>query len=382
MTRASVVRWWAPVWAIALKDWARFTRQPFLMVISVVIPLVFIFFYSLIVPVSNTNPVLVADLDRSPAAGALIATLREIRSEEGAYYDVITTDPATALAAFDEQRALAVVVVPQGFGEQVAAGHATVQLRLSNINSDYSKNLRLRLDKAVRTFNDREAGPVMTVHETRWLGRDPTMLGYISTSLLLFGCLYAAMVNTGLQVAAEWNDRTLKGLLLAPVGRGSLVAGKVLAGLGQSVVSVALVLLVLVVGFGFRPSGQVAAMAGIVTATLLMGAGIGAAVGVASKRTLETASGLIALAIVFFLVSGNEESMRGLAWGQPITALWQLSRALPTTYAFMSARSIFLTGDTSDLPANLTIVVAATTLVLGLAGWLLRRAYTHLTGGQ
>ncbi len=371
-----------PVWAIAVKDWTRFVRQPFLLVISVVIPLVFIFFYSLIVPVSNTNPVMVADADRGPAAARFIETLRAIHSEEGPYYDILSTDAATATSAFDATQALAIIVIPEGFSAATAAGHGTVELRLNNINSDYSKNLRLRIDKAVRTYNDATAGPVVTINETRWLPRDPTMLGYISTSLLLFGCLYAAMVNTGLQVAAEWNDRTVKNLLLAPVGRGTLVAGKVLAGLGQSVVSVALVLAVLVVGFRFAPTGNLLAMAGIVVATLLMGAEIGAAFGVASKKTLAAASSLITLAMVFFLVSGNEESMRGLAWGQPITALWEFSRVLPTTYAFMSARSIFLTGDTSDLGRNLTIVLVTTGAILGVAAWLLRRAYSHLTGGQ
>ena len=371
-----------PVWAIAVKDWTRFIRQPFLLVISVVIPLVFIFFYSLVIPVSNNNPVMVADSDGGPAAARLVETLRAVHSEEGPYYDVITTDPSAALSAFGEQRALAVIVIPDGFSEAAEAGNAAVELRLNNINSDYSKNLRLRLDHAVRALNEELAGPVMTVEETRWLPHDPTMLGYISTSLLLFGCLYAAMVNTGLQVAAEWNDRTVKNLLLAPAGRGTLVAGKILAGLGQSLVSLCLVLAVLVVGFGFKPTGDLLGMVSIVVATLLMGSGIGAAFGVASKKSLATASALIALAIAFFLVSGNEESMRGLAWGQPITALWQLSRALPTTYAFMSARSILLTGDTSDLAVNLTIVLASTAVIFAAAAGLLRRALSHLNGGQ
>ena len=349
--------------AIAVKDWTRFARQPFLMVISVVIPLVFIFFYSLIIPVSNNNPIMVADLDGGPVSSRLIETMRTIHSEEGPYYDVRTTDATAALEAFDD-------------------GDALAELRLNNINSDYSKNLRLRLDDAVRQLDDGLAQPVASVEETGWLPTDPTMLGYISTSLLLFGCLYAAMVGAGLQVACEWNDRTVKNLLLAPLGRGALVAGKVLAGLGQSLASVALVLLVLVVGFGFHPTGNLLAMTGIVTAALLMGSGIGTVVGVVSKKTLATASGLIALAVMFFLVSGNEESMRGLAWGEPITTLWHLSRALPTTYAFMSARSIFLTGDTSDLAGNLVVVLASTAVILALAGWLLRRAYSHLTGGQ
>ena len=371
-----------PVWAIAVKDWTRFIRQPFLLVISVVIPLVFIFFYSLVIPVSNNNPVMVADADRGPAATRLVETLRAIHSEEGPYYDVITTDPSVALSAFDEQHALAVIVIPEGFSEATEAGNAAVELRLNNINSDYSKNLRLRLDDAVRQLDDGLAQPVASVEETGWLPTDPTMLGYISTSLLLFGCLYAAMVNTGLQVAAEWNDRTVKNLLLAPVGRGTLVAGKVLAGLGQSLVSLSLVLAVLVVGFGFAPTGDLLGMVGIIVASLLMGSGIGAVFGVASKKTLATASALIALAVALFLVSGNEESMRGLAWGQPITALWQLSRVLPTTYAFMSARSIFLTGDTSDLAVNLTIVLASTVVIFAAAAGLLRRAFSHLTGGQ
>ena len=88
--------------AIAVKDWTRFARQPFLMVISVVIPLVFIFFYSLIIPVSNNNPIMVADLDGGPVSSRLIETMRTIHSEEGPYYDVRTTDATAALEAFDD----------------------------------------------------------------------------------------------------------------------------------------------------------------------------------------------------------------------------------------------------------------------------------------
>ena len=90
--------------AIAVKDWTRFARQPFLMVISVVIPLVFIFFYSLIIPVSNNNPIMVADLDGGPVSSRLIETMRTIHSEEGPYYDVRTTD-ATPWRSSSSRRA-------------------------------------------------------------------------------------------------------------------------------------------------------------------------------------------------------------------------------------------------------------------------------------
>ncbi|MFZ2480465.1 MAG: ABC transporter permease, partial [Propioniciclava sp.] len=367
---------WAAVGAIVVKDWTRFFRQPFFMVISVIIPLVFIFFYSLIVPVSATNPIMIADEDHTPASAQFIDAMRDIRSVEAPYYEIITTDATTTREAFNDQTALAMVVIPDGFADDVAAGNAQVELHLNNINSDYSKNLRLRLDYATRLVNDQLAGPVVEIKETSWLLVDPTMLGYISTSLLLFGVLYASMVNTGLNVASEWNDRTVKNLLLAPVGRGALVTGKVLSGLGQSVLSIALVLLVLIVGFGFQPRGNPLLMAGIVLLTMLLGAGIGALAGVLSKKTLAVTSGLITVAILLFLVSGNEDSMRGLAWGQPITALWQFSLALPPTYAFGAARSLFLTGETSTLIRDLAIVASAAAVLLSLAVVALRRAYS------
>lgn len=373
---------WAAIGAIVVKDWTRFFRQPFFMVISVIIPLVFIFFYSLIVPVSATNPIMIADEDHTPASAQFIDAMRDIRSVEAPYYEIITTDATTTREAFDDQTALAMVVIPDGFADDVAAGHAQVELHLNNINSDYSKNLRLRLDYATRLVNDQLAGPVVEITETSWLPVDPTMLGYISTSLLLFGVLYASMVNTGLNVASEWNDRTVKNLLLAPVGRGALVTGKVLSGLGQSVLSIALVLLVLIVGFGFQPRGNPLLMAGIVLLTMLLGAGIGVLAGVLSKKTLAVTSGLITVAILLFLVSGNEDSMRGLAWGQPITALWQFSLALPPTYAFGAARSLFLTGETSTLIRDLAIVASAAAVLLSLAVVALRRAYSNLSGGQ
>ncbi len=288
-------------WSIAVKDWTRFVRQPFLMIISVVIPLVFIFFYSIIVPCSATAPVTIADEDNSPESAALIQQMRGIRSAEAPYYEIVTTDPVTARHAFANQSSLAMVAIPNGFGNAVEAGNARVQLHLNNINSDYSKNLRLRLDLAVKNLNAELTHPIAKV---------------------------------------------------------------------------------LVVGFGFNPVGSVWEMAAIMAVTTVMGAGIGAAAGVASKKTLATSSSLITLAVLFFMVCGNEESLRGLAWSQPTNSLWGLSRALPPTYSFLAARSIFLTGDSTDLARNLAIVLVSAVAVLVLASWLLKHAYTQLAGGN
>ena len=91
---------------------------------------------------------------------------------------------------------------------------------------------------------------------------------------------------------------------------------------------------------------------------------------------------LIAAAILIFLVSGNEDSLRGLAWNGPVVGLWWLARVLPTTYAFLAARSLLLTGDTVTLGRDLAIMLLTTVAATLGAALLLRRAYSQLPGGQ
>ncbi len=368
--------------ALAWKDLLRFRRQPFLVVVSVVMPLMFILFYAIIVPSSATAPVVVAMEDDSPHAHQFVQVLRDIHSREAPYYELVATEPQQARRMFATAEAFGMIVIPPDFGEAVEDDTAQVKLHIRNINSDYSKNLALRLDYAVRTFAERSDHPAFLMEETSTFVQDPTMADYISTSLLLFGCLYSAMLNTGLHIASEWNDRTIKTLLLAPTSRSALVTGKVLAGVLQSLVSVALILLLLVLAFGFNPAGSLWALAAIVLVVLLLGAGLGALAGVASKQTLAVTSILITTSIFIFLVSGNEDSLRGLAWEGPVVGLWWLARALPTTYAFLAARSLLLTGDTATLGRNLAIVLGTTVLTLGGVALLLRRAYSQLPGGQ
>lgn len=371
-----------PIFALALKDWLRFSRQPFFLVVSILMPMVFILFYAIIVPSSSTNPVVVALESDAPLAQEFLDTLQTIRSQEAVYFEIVTTDPDQARQMFESGQALGMIVIPADFDAQMQIGSTQVELHINNINSDYSKNLRLRLDYAVRQFSDAQMGPAIEIDEQSWLPHDPVMQDYISSSLLLFACIYSAMVNTGLQVASEWNDRTVKNLLLAPVGRNILVAGKMLAGIGQSVISISLVTAVLVLIFNFRPVGSLWAMAGVMAVVVFLGAGLGAVAGIVSKQTLPTVSLLVAVAIALFLLSGNEDSLRGLAWTGPIVGLWQLSRILPTTYAFLAARSLLLTGEMSTLARDLSIVVVTTIVVIAIANWFLRRAYSQLPGGQ
>ena len=373
---------WTAAWAIAVKDWRRFVRQPFFMAVSVLVPLVFVLFYSLIVPSSQTNPIVVAMEDRSPAASQFLETLRTMRSEEAPWFEIVTDDADRARTMFGSGEAIGMVVIPSGFGEAVAGDRGTVEMHIHNINSDYSKNLALRLDHAVRRFAALNGRPVIAVNETTRFPRTLSMGSYVSTSILLFAAIYAGIINTGLAVASEWGDRTVKLLLLAPQPRSCLVAGKALTGLGQSVLSVVGVTAVLGMVFGFDPQGPSWAMAGIALVMVALGAGIGAIIGVWVRKTLAVVSIGIPTALGIYLVSGFEDSLRGLAWDCPVAVLWRLSHALPTTPAFTMARDLSVGGGGATLTPEFAVTLAAVPVILAAATLLLRRAYQTLPGGQ
>lgn len=166
-------------------------------------PLMFILFYAIIVPASSTNPVVIALETQHAPAGLMLQAIEEIESREGRYYEIVTTDPAQSRTMFHRAEALGMIVIPAGFEDQVYAGAAEVELQVRNINSDYTKNLALRLNYAVRAFSAQWGAPTIRVEEEARFAYDPTMSNYISTNLLLFACLYSSMLNTGLQVASD-----------------------------------------------------------------------------------------------------------------------------------------------------------------------------------
>src|SRR5699024_887760 len=69
---------------------------------------------------------------------------------------------------------------------------------------------------------------------------------YTGVGLLVFAVLYASMVNTGMLLTREWEDRTSKELILTPAGFSSVILGKWMTSLIQTFISTLLVLVILV----------------------------------------------------------------------------------------------------------------------------------------
>src|SRR5690625_5305852 len=67
-----------------------------MLVLSIIVPIVFIFLYSLISQLSTTNPIAIAQHSEDAASKALTTIMKEMEIEDGPYYEIMTLDPDKA----------------------------------------------------------------------------------------------------------------------------------------------------------------------------------------------------------------------------------------------------------------------------------------------
>ncbi|MFC7544931.1 ABC transporter permease [Plantactinospora sp. GCM10030261] len=327
-----------PVWAMVRKDLSISRRSPTFLAITVLVPLIFVGLYVLLVRVSATSPVAVAQEGSGPHSARMVSVLTGMSSVDGRFFEIRTTNPVEARRMFDDGEVGAVLTVPADFDARVEAGQpVSLPLTVFNINSDGTKNFQLRAEHAVRQFaagapspaSDAGGGRLVAVDETSAFQRDMRITTYLGTGLLMFAVLYAAMVNTGTLVAREWEDRTAKPLVLSPSGNAPFIGGKWLAALAQTALSLVLVLAGLawlldypVTGLGWQSVLAVAAI-------FCYGAGFGALIGVALRRSLPMIPICVVLAVTHFFASGYESYLRGFAHDGAVGWLWRLTSWMP-----------------------------------------------------
>lgn len=367
---------------LARKDLTLLLREPFYLVMSLILPLVFFLFFALISEGSATQPVAIARESAGPWSDKLLEIIRQPpegrRRLEAPYWEVVTTDPETARRLYAENRAMGLITIPPGFDAALAAGQPVrLPIAVNNINSDYTKNLWLRVDHNALTFNQEVSGALVQVQEEAWLPHDVPMMSYMMASLVAFAFLYGGMVNTAVAVAREWEDGTVKELLLSPYGHGGVVGGKMIVGLLETFLSGAIVYGATYLVKGFVPAGELGPILLLLTLTALVGVGLGALIGVWLRQVMPAVQIAMVLGLISFILGSGLSPMSGVAWGGVSEALWRFSLALPPTYAYHGAHLLMNAGLSNGLATDLLVLGGSGGLAVGAATWSLARAFSR-----
>jgi ABC-2 type transport system permease protein len=302
-----------PVLAIVRKDIGVWLRQP-ATIASTVLPavslLVILFFFQQAV---GRNPVAIVVHDTGPHAQELV----KILSDSNAFkITMITTAQPNAEEALKLLKVAAVITIPSNFDAAFDSHKPDpVTIHINNLNLDFTNDLRRSLPAAITQFytdknnhNNGISGPIrILVKETDSRQQDIELLRFELVPNLVLLLTTAGIINAGAATAREWEDSTIKELLLAPISKTSLIVGKLLSGWFTTLLIAAVVLVIGAASGYLRPENPIywISTVAIVLLIALASAGLGVAIGAAARRFQRVTAIGIPLSIDLFFLSGG-----------------------------------------------------------------------------
>lgn len=277
--------------------------------------------------------------------------------------------------AFRGGRARAALVVPPGYGAALAAGkHAELQLVVDGsdpqtisgatqtVGSLAAARSTEMLVKRIASSGGGAAVLPVDVASTTWYNPDLKTSTFIVPGLTGVILTMTMVMLTSMAIARERERGTLEQLIVAPVGRFEIIAGKILPYAMIGYVQISLVLLVGRVVFDVPLVGSLPLL--YVLAFAFIAANL--ALGLLFSTLVKTQQQAMQLSF-FFLLPNILLSGFAFPWeGMPKPAQW-LSQALPLTHFLRIVRGITLKGATlNDVGLELLWLCAICVVLVAL----------------
>lgn len=349
-------------------------RQRTLVVQPVAVPLVVLVLSALILGSwGDAWPVALVDRSNSPEGMEMIESIKESRSNISPYFRIIETEPAQAQSMVKAGRLQLLIEVPEDF-----ARSKTLRVRTFNINSDATKNVRLRLDHAVNRYAAENSNLIVRQQLLTERPEDVPRSAFLGGSAFLLALFFGATLIAANLFAFERENNTRKEALLTPL-HPALAAGigiiitSVVAATATSMPT----LLTAWWLFGLRPDPvRLASVCALMLPVMMGFAGLGVFLGqlLGYYRSIQPI--VILTAITTFFVGGG---FVGVAFLPPaarlIAEIWPFSRIFewfnPVLHGFVSGLSV----------GQYTAILTAAFAGLALLGLAYRRERGSYTGG-
>ena len=330
--------------AIALKEMRQLARDPLSLILTIMFPIllisIFIVISSAFSAASYDIPIVVADLDGSPASKVLL--------------DKITTSPlvrVTELLQTEEQAlhhvqsgdAIGAIIIPQGFGEALTHGKAFVVLQTDNskttapqiISISVNSNVNDLIGESGARFGVKAAAVDVIVRPIsgRPPSGDPILPGFLGMIAILGA--FDDIVNA---ISRERERGTFPRLTLSPVSIISVYTGKMFATVALTALRTSLMLIIFVLtGLIIRGNLLLIYMTTSLIAVFTLSVGLVLSSRIRGSATLTVLE--IAFTFPLFMLAGTTTSPETLASGGRAIA-----RALPWTYGNEALRRVIYLG--------------------------------------
>jgi ABC-2 type transport system permease protein len=356
------------VWTIARKDIRIWLRHPLMLISSLLVPLTYFLVVWLGSQAVGHNPVAVVNEDRGPEGSKIVQAIRQ--ADVFRLY-VVPADRAQGL--YSSLQVAAILTIPQNFSQRVdAKAPVALQVYLNNYNLDLAGDIRRAVPDAVTTYyqmqGDRSPMKV-TIAEQPLRPQDITLFEYSVLPLVILIVTVTGIIFSGMAATNEWEQKTIKELLLAPFAAFLIILGKVFAGfictfiLAASMLALgALLGLYQITGIYWLSTLAVVALASA------MSSGVGVAIGATFQRKQPVSYAATLAAVWAFAGAGGV----GVIFFEP-EWLQSIAQFDPLTYAIHALQEGIFYQSTALLGRDLAVLAVTACIALFFGSLSMRR---------
>jgi ABC-type transport system involved in multi-copper enzyme maturation permease subunit len=358
-----------PVWAICRKDLTLWVRKPLQIVGALLVPVSYTLVVFLGAKATSLEPVAVVNLDRGPVGAQLTRAMATAD-----VFRIKLTTPAHAEQMYQALQVAAVIMIPANLSQRASAHErAPVGVRINNLNLDFTSDIRRAVPDAITTYYASlgQASPVkITIAQHDVRRHDVQLYQYSVLPVIILIVTVNGIIAAGMAAAGEFERRTVKELLFAPIGGVTIVVGKMLAGF-LATFSLAAAMLAFGAVTGLTPPANLSvwlSALAVIALSSAFAAGTGIAIGTWFQRKQPVSVAATLAAVEAFALAGG----LGVIFFEP---LWLQKIAVydPLTYAIHGLQQAVFYASTSGFARDVAVLGVSAAAATAAGSLALRR---------
>lgn len=313
------------IWAVHTRNRKLLFRQKNLIMQPILVPLVILVLTILVMggELGDAFPVALVNRAETLEGRQFVRAVQESQSNISPYFDVVETEPERADMQVKSGRLLMAITIPEDF-----AVTQEVYVDTFNINSDATKNTRLRLEHAINHYLHAQDELILVPTLVLEQPEDVWRAAFLGGSSVLFALFFGAILISANLFAFEQENRTRKEIWLTPMHPALAGAGIIITSVIAAVITSLPTLLTAVLLFGFKAHLASLTLVYVAMLPVLVGcAGLGLLLGRFLKRYRTIQPIVIVMSIATFFVGGGFVGGSFLPpVAQQFSTIWVLSR--------------------------------------------------------
>ncbi len=355
------------LFALAHKELLHVVRDPQVIYLALGMPLVMLFIFGYAVTFDlNEVHLAVLDRDRTPASRQFLTAM----SAGGTFKLGQRLDSEQqAQALFRRGAVKGVVVIPEGFSRDLARGQtASVQLLMDGADGTTTRvamgyAMGVGQQQTIKLLRASGAGGELPIEPRvrTWFNPQMRSAVFVVPGLVAVILTMLSVLLSALSIAREWERGSMEQLFTTPVGRLSVVLGKLLPYVGLGMLQFLLVIAMGAWLFDVPLRGSMLLLTGVIVLFLVCVLGQGLLISTVTRnQQVATQVGAVSAMLPSVLLSGFMFPVENMPW-----FLQALSHLVPARYMISCLRGILLQGrGLAELwPSVLGLAVLATALI-------------------